>query len=251
MGMSDKRLYHKVADQIVDLIKSGEHPPGSRLPAERELAERFGVSRVSIREAAIALQALGRIDIRVGSGAYVLDTSDGIPGTLPIVSAFELTEARALFEAEAAAIAAPIISDEDLAHLESLIQIMALDAADGEMSAEEADGEFHRTIANATNNTAITFSVENLWRMRSEAVKVQDIYKSVCQKDSQTREEEHRAILNALKARDSTAARNAMRAHFTRMIEALLVASEAEAYRQVKQQASESRSRFLLSSRMK
>lgn len=248
--MTDKRLYHQVADQIVDLIESGEYPPGSRLPGERDLAERFGVSRVSIREAAIALQAVGRLDIRVGSGAYVLDPAEGVFGSMPVVSAFELTEARALFEAESAAIAAPIISDADLDHLEHLIQIMAADTAEGEMSAEEADQEFHRTIANATNNPAITFTIENLWRMRSEAVKVQSIYTSVCEKDASFREQEHRDILDALKARDSSAARNAMRSHFTRMIEALLVASEAEAYRQVKQQASESRSRFQLASRL-
>lgn len=249
-GMTDKRLYHQVAEQIIDLIESGEYPPGSRLPGERDLAERFGVSRVSIREAAIALQAVGRLDIRVGSGAYVLDPADGVWGTLPIVSAFELTEARALFEAEGAALAAPIISDVDLAHLEALIQIMAADSDVGDMSPEEADQEFHRTIANATNNPAITFTIENLWRMRSEAVKVQSIYNSVCKQDAPSREQEHRAILDALKARDSSAARNAMRAHFTRMIEALLVASEEEAYRQVKQQAIESRSRFLMSSRL-
>ncbi len=248
--MTDKRLYHQVAEQIIGLIESGEYPPGSRLPGERDLAKRFGISRVSVREAEIALQAVGRLNIKVGSGAYVLDPSEEHPGTLPMVSAFELTEARALFEAESAAIAAPIISDEDLDHLETLIQIMASDADDGEMSAEEADEEFHRTIANATNNDAIVFTIANLWRIRSEAIQVQSIYNSVCQQDASSRELEHRAILDALKARNSSAARNAMRAHFTRMIEALLVASEAEAYRKVKQQALESRSRFLMASRL-
>lgn len=248
--MTDKRLYHQVAEQIIDLIESGEYPPGSRLPGERDLAEKFGVSRVSVREAEISLQAVGRLSIKVGSGAYVMDPSEGHPGVLPAVSAFELTEARALFEAESAAIAAPIISDSDLDRLESLIQIMASDTDDGELNAEKADEEFHRVIAKASNNDAIVFTIENLWRMRSEAVQVQSIYNSVCKQDAKSRELEHRAILDALKARDSSAARNAMRAHFTRMIEALLVASEAEAYRQVKQQASESRSRFLMASRL-
>ncbi|GHA90130.1 GntR family transcriptional regulator [Algimonas arctica] len=248
--MADKRLYHQVADQIVDLIDSGAFPPGNRLPGERDLARRFDVSRVSIREAEIALQAVGRLDVRVGSGAYVLDPADGMFGVLPVVTAFELTEARALFEAETAALAAPIISKADLDHLEQLIQIMAADPDVGVLSAEEADQDFHRTIAKATNNPAITHTIENLWHMRSEAVKVQSIYTSVCEKDVRHRAQEHRNILDALKARDSVAARTAMRAHFTRMIEALLIASEAEAYRQVKQQASESRSRFLISARL-
>jgi DNA-binding FadR family transcriptional regulator len=248
--MTDKRLYHQVADQIVDLIDSGAFPPGSRLPGERDLAKRFDVSRVSIREAEIALQAIGRLVVRVGSGAYVLAPADGVFGAMPDVTAFELTEARALFEAESAALAAPIISEAYLDHLEQLIQIMAADSAVGELSAEQADQDFHRTIAKATNNPAIIHTIDNLWLMRSKAVNIQPIYTSVCEKNASLREQEHRDILDALRARDSVAARNAMRAHFNRMIEALLVASEAEAYRQVKQQASESRSRFLISSQL-
>jgi len=62
------RLYHTVANQLLEMIDSGVFPPGSRLPGERELAKRFGVSRVSVREAEIALQAQGRVEIKVGSG---------------------------------------------------------------------------------------------------------------------------------------------------------------------------------------
>lgn len=244
--MGDKRLYHTVANKILELIDSGVFPPGSRLPGERDLAEKFGVSRVSIREAEIALQAQGRLDIRVGSGAYVLDGS-GAPGeSLPKVGPFELTEARALFEAEACALAAPIISDEALDELELYIEVMAGRKHNG-MSPEEADQAFHRTIARATNNPAIVYTIESMWRMRAEAKQIQRVYNSVCDRDHQHREREHLAILKALQNRDSRAARDAMRAHFTRMIEALLIASEEEAYKEVKRKASESRSRFLLS----
>ena len=58
--MSEKRLYHTVARAILDMIESGSYPPGTRLPGERELAERFGVSRVVVREAEISLEAVGR-----------------------------------------------------------------------------------------------------------------------------------------------------------------------------------------------
>ena len=74
--MTEKRLYHSVADQIMKLIKDGAFPPGTRLPGERELAERFNVSRVTVREAEIALQALGFISIKTGSGVYVLDPAE-------------------------------------------------------------------------------------------------------------------------------------------------------------------------------
>jgi DNA-binding FadR family transcriptional regulator len=243
--VAEKRLYHTVANRIIELIDSGVFPPGSRLPGERDLAEQFGVSRVAVREAEIALQAQGRLKIKVGSGAYVLDASEVPLNGLPKVGPFELTEARALFEAESAALAAPIITDESLLELERYIDIMS-GKIQGEMSADDADEAFHLTIAKATNNHAIVFVIDAMWKMRTEAAELQRVYKKVCDKDSSHREDEHKAILVALKQRDSSAARIAMRAHFTRMIEALLVASEEEAYQEVKRKASESRSRFLL-----
>jgi len=247
--MAEQRLYHKVANQILELIDSGVFPPGSRLPGERDLAEKFGVSRVAIREAEIALQAQGRLEIKVGSGAYVLDGSEYTAHGLPKVGPFELTEARALFEAESAALAAPMITDEAIEELERLIQVM-MGKVESDMNADEADEAFHLTIAKATNNPAIIYVIGSMWGMRKEASQLQKVYRSVCDKDPSHREDEHQTILDALKNRDSSAARIAMRAHFTRMIEALLVASEKEAYQAVKKKTSESRSRFLMSAQL-
>lgn len=247
--MADQRLYHKVANQILELIDSGVFPPGSRLPGERDLAQKFGVSRVSVREAEISLQAQGRLEIKVGSGAYVLDGGGYSSFGLPKVGPFELTEARALFEAESAALAAPIITDEAIAELERLIAIMT-GKLKSDMTSDEADEAFHLTIAKATNNQAIIFVVGSMWEMRNQAAQLQKVYKAVCDKDPTHRGDEHQDILMALKNRDSGKARSAMRAHFTRMIEALLVTSEQEAYQEVMRKASESRSRFLLSSQI-
>lgn len=243
--MAEKRLYHTVANKILELIDSGVFPPGSRLPGERDLAKKFGVSRVAIREAEIALQAQGRLEIKVGSGAYVLDGSQSAMNGFPKVGPFELTEARALFEAESAALAAPIITDEILEELEHYIAIMS-GKVTSTMTPDEADAAFHNTIARATNNHAIMFVIDSMWKMRTEAAQLQKVYKNVCDKDSSHREDEHQAILDALRKRDSARARSAMRAHFTRMIEALLVASEEEAYQEVKRKASERSSRFML-----
>lgn len=243
--MAEKRLYHTIANQILELIDSGVFPPGSRLPGERDLAQKFGVSRVAVREAEIALQAQGRLEIKVGSGAYVLDGSESLLTGLPKVGPFELTEARALFEAEAAALAAPIITDEVIAELEGYIAIMSGKKSD-ELTPDEADAAFHNAIARSTNNHAIMFVIDSMWQMRTEAAQLQKVYRNVCDKDSSHREDEHNAILDALKNRDSSAARQAMRAHFTRMIEALLEASEEEAYQEVKRKVSDRRSRFTL-----
>ncbi|WP_339826682.1 FadR/GntR family transcriptional regulator [uncultured Parasphingorhabdus sp.] len=240
--MVEKRLFHSVAEQISGLIKDGVFPTGTRLPGERELAERFGVSRVTIREAEIALQAIGRIEIKTGSGVYVCEEQPGNDALLPEVSAFELTEARSLFESEAAALAARNISDEQLLKLEELIDQMA---SPDEAISTDADQQFHVLIAKASGNAAIVYTIESLWRMREELPDVKATYESVCETDASYRAKEHQEICDALLARDSDAARNAMREHFNRLIEAMLDATEKQALAEVHQRASESRQRFL------
>ena len=240
--MTGKRLYHSVADQILTMIDDGIFPPNSRLPGERELADQLSVSRVTVREAEIFLQAQGIIQVKTGSGAYVLDPSKH-NGSLPNVSAFELTEARTLFESEAAALAARDISDETLSVLEGHLQKMR----GSNREAELADREFHRTIASASGNAAVLFVVEMLWRIRMEAKPVRKVYDSVCHDDADAREAEHREILDALRARDPGAARIAMREHFRRLIESMLDVTEEQALEELRRKATESRERFLTS----
>ena len=243
--MAGKRLYHSVAEQIVTMIDDGIFPPNSRLPGERELAEQLSVSRVTVREAEIFLQAQGIIQVKTGSGAYVLDPSQH-NGSLPNVSAFELTEARTLFESEAAALAARDISDETLSVLEGYLQKMR----GSDREAELADREFHRTIASASGNAAVLFVVEMLWRIRMESKPVRKVYDSVCHDDADAREAEHREILDALRARDPAAARIAMREHFRRLIESMLDVTEEQALEEIRRKATESRERFLTSFRL-
>ena len=240
--MGEKRLFHSVAEQITDLIKDGVFPVGARLPGERELAERFGVSRVTIREAEIALQAIGRIEIKTGSGVYVSDKPPSDDSQLPDVSAFELTEARSLFEAEAAALAAQNISDEDIAKLGRFI--MEMGSKDEDVSTQ-ADQQFHITIAEASGNAAIVHTIKSLWRMREELPDVKAAYESICELDTSTRTNEHQEIYDALATRNPLAARQAMRSHFRRLIEAMLDATEKQAMEEVQQRANESRERFL------
>ena len=240
--MTGKRLYHSVAEQIVAMIEDGIFPPNSRLPGERELAEQLGVSRVTVREAEIFLQAQGIIQVRTGSGAYVMDPSKH-NGRLPNVSAFELTEARTLFESEAAALAARDISDETLSLLEEYLR--QLRSSDGE--AELADRDFHRTIAAASGNAAVRYVVELLWRIRMESKEVRRVYDAVCHDDAEEREAEHRQILDALRARDPAAARTAMREHFRRLIKSMLDVTEEQALEELRRKANESRERFLTS----
>jgi DNA-binding FadR family transcriptional regulator len=111
-ALEPQRLYRQIAGQLRTLIASGEFLPGSRLPAERDLAKQLGVSRPSVREALIALEVEGAIDVRTGSGIYVMQ-----PGLQPAPDAanapdpaewgpLELMRARELVEGEVAALAA-------------------------------------------------------------------------------------------------------------------------------------------------
>ncbi|MBT8130967.1 MAG: FadR family transcriptional regulator [Gammaproteobacteria bacterium] len=240
--MKKERLYHAVASKITRMIDEGEFPAGSRLPGERELAERFGVSRVTIREAEIALQAHGLLQIKTGSGVYVLETAKN--GGLPEVSAFELTQARLLFESEAAALAALDISDDTLEHLEHLVEKMSSSKRD---EADEADRGFHLTIAAASGNAAVRYVVETLWKLRNELGPVKEAYDAVCDEDSKQRGIEHDEILDALRNRKPRAARKAMRQHFSRLLEAMLAVTEEQALSKLRKEASKSRERFLKS----
>ena len=242
--MSEKRLYHTVARAILDMIESGSYPSGTRLPGERELAERFGVSRVVVREAEISLEAIGRLDIRVGSGVYVCDASEAGGLVLPRVTPFELTQTRLIFESECAALAAIQITDAQIDGLRETIEKMASaphDTPDG----DDADRAFHMQIAQATGNAANIFFLQNLWRMRTEIDEVRKVYSAVCFDDTSHRVSEHSDILDALEARDPQAAREAMQGHFERLLEALLDASERQAIEEARQKSSANRERYL------
>ncbi|WP_298468783.1 FadR/GntR family transcriptional regulator [uncultured Erythrobacter sp.] len=245
--MNGKRLFQSVAEQIAGLIEEGAFPPGTRLPGERELAERLGVSRVTIREAEIALQAIGRLEIKTGSGVYVSESEPESRTALPGASAFEVTEARLLIESEAAALAAHNISDDGIARLEKLVEQMRTGDED---AANEADEEFHRTIAEASNNAAMMHTVTTLWRMREELPDVKATYEAVCVHDAASRTAEHEAIFFALRDRDPASARNAMREHFHRLIEAMLDATERMALEEVQEQVLKSRERFTASAKI-
>jgi DNA-binding FadR family transcriptional regulator len=243
--MAEKRLYHSVAERIKELVRQGAYPPGSRLPGERDLAEELGVSRVTVREAQIALEAIGMLDIRVGSGVYVLRKSSKHADAMPDVGAFELTEARSAIESEAAALAAATITDEELDRLDAIVERMASDSDPNSPLEADADREFHLTIARATKNNAMLETIERLWRIRNEKPDVKEAYDSICEVNPKNRLKEHKDIAVALRKRDPERARKAMRTHFKCIIEAMLSATEAQAIEEARRRTQESRERFL------
>lgn len=225
-----RKLYQQVATAVAAHIASGVYTPGSRLPSERDLAEEYGVSRPTVREAMIALEIRGLVDARPGSGIYV--TAARAPeGPAPEldIGAFELTEARRLFEGESCALAASAITDDELVKLEEILGQMAVENESAASVGEQADRSFHVAIAQATRNAAIVMVVENLWDLRYRSPLCAEMLDRARQVGVRPLIEDHREILVCLKARDPRRAREAMRAHLSRVIEDLLTATEIDA----------------------
>lgn len=232
---SNRRLFWSIVEKIEALIDSGMYSPGSRLPPERELAETFNVSRPTVREAIIALEVREKVEVKTGSGVYVLKAVNQL-GSQKEVNAFEVTQARALIEGEVAAIAATTITEDELVRLDQTL----IDMENNHFIAA-ADKEFHQIIANATRNSAMILSVENLWKLRSSTPEIIRDYDSVCSKNSSKTLAEHKAIYQALKSGDSSQARSAMHSHFNRLINALFDAIELRALEEIKLKSSEKR----------
>jgi DNA-binding FadR family transcriptional regulator len=244
----NQRLYLQLAAKLVAAITAGQYRVGDRLPAERELAVKFSVSRATVREAIIALETRGLVEVRMGSGVYVISmpTTGGIPVPLN-VGPFELSEARLLIEGEVAALAADQITDEELRTLDQLLKEM--DAANRSGHGEDVDRRFHLTIARATRNTTLAAVVDSLWTIRVSSPQCIRLFHRSRSRGTKPVVAEHRAVLNALRARDADAARAAMQAHLQRVLDYLLDATEAEALAEARAKISAQRSRFAPSGR--
>ena len=195
-------------------------------------------------EAVIALEAMGRVSVKTGSGVYVLE-GKGVAAVGANVSPFELLETRVLIEGEAAALAASMINDEQIVQLQQALEEMARENEAANHDSDVADRKFHAVIAAATSNRLLTAMIENLWDVQEGLHHIRAAHNSVCKEDPETRLREHQAIYDALAARDSQAARIAMRNHFGRGINALHQKTEQEAVEAVQRQLSETRERFL------
>ncbi len=238
MTQAGGKLYRKVLDVIVAEIASGRYPVGTRLPAERDLTERFGVSRPTIREAMIALELQGLVEARKGSGVFVRAVATvGIADELDI-GAFEIIEARRLLEGEVAAVAATEITDEHLGDLALLLKEMAQEEA---VRAEAADRQFHIVIAEATGNDVIIGAVTDFWDMRERSPLARETLAKAGSLGVENRLAEHGRILNALQARAPDEARLAMRDHLNRVIEHLLAVTETEALERAREETQQRR----------
>jgi GntR family transcriptional repressor for pyruvate dehydrogenase complex len=232
-----------VARKLVAGLVAGTYPVGSRLPAERELAALFDVSRPTVREAVIALEVKGFVEVRIGSGAYVLrhPGDEDIPGFG--MTAFELTEARLLIEGETAALAAMQITEAELAEIAELVEAIARENLDPK-GTERADRGFHLAIARATRNSGLLGAVKTLWDLRESSAEAALLHEKARTANIKPVVEEHRLILAALRAHDPAAARAAMRTHLSAVIESLLFATEEQAVDEARRTVQAKRARY-------
>lgn len=210
-----QRLYRKIAAQIAALVEAGEFRLGERLPPERDLSEQLGVSRSSVREAIIALEIEGIVEVRSGSGIYVRsrgprDATLGLPPS-PL-GPFDVIKARTLLETEIAVLAVGNATDGQLARIEECLAALHLVVV-GEPELIAADRDFHLSIARASGNMAYVLLLDTLWDHRTTPLYYRlenHFHSSKVWKQSMM---EHDEIFAALKARDAARSTAAMRAH--------------------------------------
>jgi DNA-binding FadR family transcriptional regulator len=212
-----QRLYRQIADQLRRSVAAKEFKVGSRLPAERDLAQQLGVSRPSVREALIALEVEGVIEVRTGSGIYVLPPAmRRARSPKPAASAewgpLQLMRARELVEGEVAALAARHAKKADLLAIDSALQQMGEEVAAGH-EPRSGDEAFHNAIAQACGNEVLRDTVQGYWRARYEPLFERLGTHFETRPAWLIAIKEHGAVLDAIRARDADAARAAMHSH--------------------------------------
>lgn len=217
VALEPRRLYRQVAEQIRMLIETGELKPGSRLPPERQLAERLSVSRPTVREALIVLEMEGLIQIRMGSGVYVSNKPRQAPIILPDEDSegpLEILQARCLIESGIAEEAARLATPASLALIDAILDRMAHSLDDAAI-ALACDRDFHVAIVDVIGNSALKHFTGLVYdsRMSPYFKKLASYFEGP--HTWKLALEEHYAIRNAIAAGDPAAAREAMRRHLT------------------------------------
>lgn len=221
------RIYQEIVRQVKGMIAEGRLKSGDQLPPERDLAEKFVVSRTSVREALRALESLGLVEIRPGEGTFVREVSvDSLVEPLALVmlsqreAIGELFEARRMIEPALAALAARRATPEDVGEMERILESQAKAIAAGGTGVEQ-DAEFHTAIGAAAHNRAITriaHAVMDLLRQsREEALNTPG--------RPDRSHNDHKRLLAAIRARDEAAARQAMVEHLE-AVEALVLGGD-------------------------
>lgn len=236
-----KRLYQRIGLTLKEGIVAGRYRPGERLPAERDLAEQLDISRTVVREALIMLELEGLVEVRKGSGIYVMPNALHIAAAMakPNVSKpnieeveedalsagpFEMLQARQLIESNIAFFAATQITKNDILELMEISRQAR--AEGGRYQDSEWDKRFHIQIAAATQNAVLAYLVEKMWYQRDSNPLWQKLHERIDNRESlDSWCDDHDNILKALIRRDAEGAKRAMWQHLENIKEMLFEAS--------------------------
>ncbi len=221
--VSAEKLSQAVTHQIEELILRGILRPGERLPAERELSERLGVSRPSLREAIAELQEKGLLTSKAGAGIYVADVLGNAfsPALVRLFSShseavFDYVSFRRDMEGLAAERAAKFASDTDLKVIQTIFEKMEIAHKRRDPSDEaRLDADFHLSIIEASHNVIMLHMMRSMYELLREGVfyNRQMMFKQRATRDGLL--DQHRAINTAIQARDPAAARAAVEYHLS------------------------------------
>jgi GntR family transcriptional repressor for pyruvate dehydrogenase complex len=226
------RVAEEIADRVRVLILDGTFPAGQPLPAERPLAERFGVSRGSIRDAFRTLETIGLLVTRHGQGTFPQELDvDRLVAPLASVLSYrhdlqdELLDVRRMFEPAVARVAATRVTDEDLADLQRILDAQRKKLKTGRSAIVE-DTAFHQVLARATRNRVVVSIMATLNDLLVESRK-----RTLKQKGRPSRSIlGHEAVVAALRQRDADAAAEAMREHIDQIADLLQHAPTASSH---------------------
>jgi GntR family transcriptional regulator, transcriptional repressor for pyruvate dehydrogenase complex len=207
-----RRLYQEIASQIKAHIENGELTVGARLPAERDLARQLKVSRPSIREALIALEVEGLVEVRTGAGVFVCERQRPLASPATCEGPLEIMLARALIEGDIAARAAAKMRNADIKELERILEGMNPGPLDQD-SCLPSDRAFHLYIAEKAGNSVLVRFVAELFDARHTPISVQFGKHFENAGTWMLAVGEHQEIIKALAAHNSAEAKRAMERH--------------------------------------
>jgi GntR family transcriptional repressor for pyruvate dehydrogenase complex len=220
--VQSSRLYEQIVEQIEQSVQKGDLKPGDQLPAERELAEQFGVSRTAVREAVKALREKGLVEAYPGKGTFITNGSsnpmrqslDRMMRSAQVDATSSLVEVREILEPEIAALAAVRATDENLNSLREAVAVM--DAAKRDPDAYiEADLDFHLELAEAAANPLILSLIDSIIGvLREQRMRIFEV-----DGGPDRGQYHHKKILEAMEHQDAQGAREAMRAHLRQVRE--------------------------------
>jgi GntR family transcriptional repressor for pyruvate dehydrogenase complex len=222
-----RKISDEIVNQFIDLIERGILKPGDQLPPEREMALELGISRLPLREALKALQAMGFINTQNRRKTFVQSmTKTSVQDPLRIVlendiqRVFELLEIRQALESWAAARAAQKIDDAGIDTLSMITEKMKKDLANGDLGAK-ADADFHFAIAQATHNTILSHLMTTWYHLLWDCQKVSREKLFSKEKNRKALLNQHLGIFEAIKKRDAEKASRNARDHILFVIKEL------------------------------